>query len=205
MLQAAEQLFARHGYAGTSLRAVMADAGVDTGAIHYHFKNKLGLLKALFEERVSRVNEQREALLSGLEQRAQAPAIEEVLQAFIAPALHTAYSPSEAAFNRVTALCSVDPLQEVREVVFQAYDPVAQRFARLLRQAAPHLSDTAFQWRLECMYGAMMYIRSDNGRVSSLLNDAHRKEPVEQVIAQLVAFTAAGFKAGADETAPRRQ
>ena len=51
VLQAAEQLFARHGYAGTSLRAVMALADVDTGAIHYHFRNKLGLLKALFEQR----------------------------------------------------------------------------------------------------------------------------------------------------------
>src|SRR5256885_1293278 len=59
LLQAAEQLFARHGYAGTSLRAVMALAEVDTGAIHYHFRNKLGLLKALFEQRVMAVNGQR--------------------------------------------------------------------------------------------------------------------------------------------------
>nr|WP_261794386.1 TetR/AcrR family transcriptional regulator [Comamonas testosteroni] len=195
MLRAAELLFAQHGYAGTSLRAVMAAAQVDTGAIHYHFKNKLGLLKALFEERVQPVNAQREVLLQQLEQRNenQAPNVEEVLHAFIAPALRTAYNPEEASFNRVTALCSVDPLKEVREVVFKAYDSTALRFALLLRRATPHLSETDFQWRLECMYGAMMYIRSDNGRVSHMLNNRHRGDPVEKVIAQLIAFTAAGF------------
>ena len=195
MLYAAEKLFAQHGYAGTSLRAVMAEADVDTGAIHYHFKNKLGLLKALFEERVQLVNAQREALLAQLEQRHanEPPSIEEVLRAFIAPALRTAYGSDESSFNRVAALCSVDPLKEVREVVFKAYDKTALRFALLLRRVTPHLSETEFQWRLECMYGAMMYIRSDNGRVSHMLNDKHRSDPVEKVIEQLIAFTAAGF------------
>ncbi|BDR07227.1 TetR family transcriptional regulator [Comamonas thiooxydans] len=195
MLYAAEKLFAQHGYAGTSLRAVMAEADVDTGAIHYHFKNKLGLLKALFEERVQLVNAQREALLAQLEQRHanEPPSIEEVLRAFIAPALHAAYGSEESSFNRVAALCSVDPLKEVREVVFKAYDKIALRFALLLRRVTPHLSETEFQWRLECMYGAMMYIRSDNGRVSHMLNDKHRSDPVEKVIEQLIAFTAAGF------------
>lgn len=195
MLCAAEKLFAQLGYAGTSLRAVMAEADVDTGAIHYHFKNKLGLLKALFEERVQLVNAQREALLAQLEQRHanEPPSIEEVLRAFIAPALRTAYGSDESSFNRVAALCSVDPLKEVREVVFKAYDKTALRFALLLRRVTPHLSETEFQWRLECMYGAMMYIRSDNGRVSHMLNDRHRSDPVEKVIEQLIAFTAAGF------------
>lgn len=153
MLCAAEKLFAQHGYAGTSLRAVMAEADVDTGAIHYHFKNKLGLLKALFEERVQLVNAQREALLAQLEQRHanEPPSIEEVLRAFIAPALRTAYGSDESSFNRVAALCSVDPLKEVREVVFKAYDKTALRFALLLRRVTPHLSETEFQWRLECM------------------------------------------------------
>ena len=79
-------------------------------------------------------------------------------------------------------------------MVFNAYDAIALRFATLLRKAVPQLSETEFQWRLECMYGAMMYIRSDNGRVSHMLNACHRKDPVEKVIAELVSFTAAGFK-----------
>lgn len=194
LLQAAEQLFARHGYAGTSLRAVMARADVDTGAIHYHFRNKLGLLKALFEQRVTPVNAQRHALLQALEQSPQPVPVADVLRAFIAPALRAAYSEAEADFNRVTALCSVDPEQEVREVVFAAYDETARRFAALLRQALPQLSQHDFQWRLECMYGAMMYIRSDNGRVSRMLGGDHRADAVEHVIDELVAFTAAGFQ-----------
>ncbi len=195
VLQAAEQLFASHGYAGTSLRAIMAQAQVDTGAIHYHFRNKLGLLRALFEQRVAPINDEREAQFDGIDDPAEPPELEAVLRAFIAPALRAAYSPEQAPFNRITALCSVDPEPQVRAVVFEAYDAAARRFARLLRAATPWLGDTDFQWRLECMYGSMMYIRSDNGRVSHLLDARHRRDQVEHVIDELVAFTAAGFRA----------
>lgn len=197
ILKAAEGLFAKHGYAGTSLRAVMAEAGVDNGAIHYHFKNKLGLLQALFETRVRPVNEKRELQLAELEQRQCAPplTVYEVLYAFISPALTQAYSSEESAFNRVTALCSVDPQPEVRQVVFEAYNAIAQRFAALLRTTVPHLSDQQFQWKLECMYGAMMYIRSDNGRVSAMLSASHREQSVDEVTQNLVEFVTAGFLA----------
>lgn len=199
ILKAAEELFAMHGYAGTSLRSVMAAAGVDNGAIYYHFKTKLGLLQALFEARVSPVNEKREQMLSELEalSKGKALSIKEVLYAFIAPALLQASVPEAAAFNRVTALCSVDPDPDVRQVVFDAYNEVGRRFAKLLRNAAPPMSDQSFHWCLECMYGAMMYIRSDNGRVSNMLDASHRQQPPETVIQQLVDFVSAGFFAHA--------
>lgn len=199
ILKAAEELFATHGYSGTSLRSVMAAAGVDNGAIYYHFKTKLGLLKGLFEARVSPVNEKRQLLLGNLEaqSKTQALSIKEVLYAFIAPALLQASVPEAAAFNRVTALCSVDPDPEVRQVVFDAYNDVGRRFAKLLRSTAPQMSDESFHWCLECMYGAMMYIRSDNGRVSNMLNASHRQQPPETVTQQLVDFVAAGFFAHA--------
>jgi AcrR family transcriptional regulator len=40
ILDAAERLFAERGFAGTSLRSVTKQAGVNLAAIHYHFGAK---------------------------------------------------------------------------------------------------------------------------------------------------------------------
>lgn len=197
ILLAAEHLFARHGYGATSLRAIMSDAEVNTGSVHYHFRTKLSLLEALFGMRVSGMNAERYALLAKCEPEdpQEAPELDAVLTAFFAPALRFARSAAGADFNRLSALCSVDPDPHVRTIVFAAYDEVAKIFVTLLRRATPWLGDTDFHWRLECMFGSMMYLRADNGRVGVLLGKSEVRRPVDVVLDQLVTFTAAGFRA----------
>lgn len=50
ILRAAEALFLEHGYDKVSLEEIAAAAGVTRGAVHWHFKNKQGLLLALRDE-----------------------------------------------------------------------------------------------------------------------------------------------------------
>ena len=40
ILDTAERLFAQQGYAATSLRGIIAEAGVNLAAVHYHFHSK---------------------------------------------------------------------------------------------------------------------------------------------------------------------
>ena len=49
ILHAAKTSFARKGFKGTSVRDICLKAEVASSAIHYHFKNKEGLLQHLFE------------------------------------------------------------------------------------------------------------------------------------------------------------
>lgn len=49
ILNAAKVSFARKGFKGTSIRDICLEANVASSAIHYHFKNKEGLLQYLFE------------------------------------------------------------------------------------------------------------------------------------------------------------
>ncbi len=49
ILNAAKTSFARKGFNGTSVRDICLEADVASSAIHYHFKNKEGLLQHLFE------------------------------------------------------------------------------------------------------------------------------------------------------------
>ena len=50
LLQAARDLFARHGYEAVSMRVLAAEAGATPAMIHYYFGDKHGLYRALLEE-----------------------------------------------------------------------------------------------------------------------------------------------------------
>lgn len=52
MLRAARDLFARHGFAGVSMRMVAAQAGATKPALYYHFRDK----ESLFEECLTEFN-----------------------------------------------------------------------------------------------------------------------------------------------------
>lgn len=49
LLNAAEALFSKRGYAGTSVEAIAERAGFTTGAVYDHFGSKQGILVALIE------------------------------------------------------------------------------------------------------------------------------------------------------------
>ena len=52
ILDVAERMFAESGVHGVSLRAIIAEAGVNLAAVHYHFGSKDALVEAVFERRV---------------------------------------------------------------------------------------------------------------------------------------------------------
>jgi AcrR family transcriptional regulator len=50
LLSAARELFAEHGYAGASSKAIVAAAGVSRGALQHHFVDKQSLFAAVYEQ-----------------------------------------------------------------------------------------------------------------------------------------------------------
>src|SRR3954449_11741459 len=49
LVEVAEGLFTEHGYANTSLDAIVAGAQVTKGALYHHFSGKQALFEAVFE------------------------------------------------------------------------------------------------------------------------------------------------------------
>jgi AcrR family transcriptional regulator len=65
IISTAERLFADHGIEAVSLRQIAAEAGQrNTGAVRYHFGDRDGLVRAIFESRLPRINESRRRLLA---------------------------------------------------------------------------------------------------------------------------------------------
>jgi AcrR family transcriptional regulator len=67
LVDAAEDLFAEHGYAATSLDAIVAAARVTKGALYHHYSGKQALFEAVFDKVESAGAESIQASLQGHE------------------------------------------------------------------------------------------------------------------------------------------
>src|ERR1700675_4146146 len=84
ILNAAEKLFALNGFDATSLRDITAQAQVNLAAVNYHFQSKDSLGDAVIARRVEPVNRRRLEMLDGA---GPEPSVEQILTAFLTPAL----------------------------------------------------------------------------------------------------------------------
>src|SRR5260370_2202351 len=87
ILDTAERLIGECGYAATSLRQIIAEAGVNLAAVHYHFGSKEELLDALVARKATPLNEARMTQLERVEAEAGrgAPGGEKALESFFVP------------------------------------------------------------------------------------------------------------------------
>lgn len=66
-MTAAEQLIGERGFVGVSLREIsLASGTANHSAVHYYFKNKDGLIRAVINNRAESIDEQRKHLLGRL-------------------------------------------------------------------------------------------------------------------------------------------
>jgi AcrR family transcriptional regulator len=191
LLDAAEVLFIERGYANVPLRDIVSAAGANLGAIPYHFGTKQNLFKAVLERRVGPIQAARRERMQALLLSGRTLEVEQIIRAQIEPAFRA--SSESVAYRRLTGYAVVDHHPEVRKIVSAVLDAQEPLMPKLLRQACPHLSDDEFFWRLYCVYGAMVYIQVDNGRMQRILRRDVDTTDLMPVIEHVVDFLTRGF------------
>ena len=146
LLRAAEQIFGRHGYAGTTLRAVTAEAEVNLASANYHFGSKELLVEAVFENLVQRVCEQRELALEKL-QPGESLMLEEIVRSFVDPYLGDGNEKQGALLARFLMRNRLYPTDGTRRVVSEYLDPMAKKYIAAFAQVCPNLSRQQLVWR----------------------------------------------------------
>lgn len=198
ILDAAEVLFAEHGYDGTSLRAITGAAGVNVAAVHYHFGGKLALFVALFERRVGPINAERLERLDRLEERGAAapPALAELLEAFLGPAVRLSRRPDLGAhrFVRIVGRVHAAPGEHV-DAIKDVFSEVQRRFFPAFARAAPHLTEADLYWRLHLVFGAMCSVLADPLRLERWSEGRCRSTDPDEALAQLVTVATAALQA----------
>lgn len=196
ILTVAERLFAEHGMAGVGLRAISAEAKVNLASIAYHFGSKDGLLEALFAERAAPIAEERLRLLALCSEGGKAPALEDILDAFLRPALVLGVQPrfGGPAFVKLRARLATEPETLSRKILSKAFDLSSREFLDALARALPDVPRAEIEWRFHFMLGAMFYTMANTGRIQSLTKGRVDPGNVKRALHHMIPFLAAGFR-----------
>jgi AcrR family transcriptional regulator len=193
ILHAAEDLFAQHGFAGTSLRQVTSRADVNIAAVNYHFGSKENLVHEVFKHRMDEMSEKRLASLAAAVEKDPAD-MEAILLAFIQPALALTLDRHGASFVRVLARAYAEKNDGLRNFLSENYGQVLREFAKAIARCLPDLSKEELYWRMDFVAGALTYAMADFGLIKRQ-SGVSEKNHCEKAAQHLIKFAQAGLKA----------
>lgn len=196
ILDAAEDLFSRHGFYGVTVRQVAAEAGVDTALIHYYFGAKRGLFDAVFARRAEILNQARlDAMAAYQAAHPHDMTAEGVIEAFIGPLIERSMTedPGWRNYFRLVALVNNTPAWG-GETMHRFFDPVVRKLIDTLKAALPEAEIRDLYWCYQFLTGAMMLALSETGRIDQLSDGLCRSSDLEAVRARLYAYCAAGLQ-----------
>ncbi len=190
LLDAALELFATNGIGATSLREIrLAAKQGNAGALHYHFGDKDGVLRALLQRELPLLVDRREALLA--ETRA-APDLHGVAAVFVRPFAELATGTEHerwvvqflSQLNDDVSLSNEDMRDLIGETgTREAYD--------LLRRLVPDMPAELLNERVHVGLNSYLHaaaIRAKGQRRTRYLDDdAFRRNLVDMFLAALVA------------------
>lgn len=206
LLKAAERLFAEHGFDGVSVREIATAAEVNSASVAYYFRSKEGLLSEVYRRHCEPMNEERFRLLATACERQSPPALAEVIEAFIRPALKvTADEKGDAAFTRLRAVLSAERSELLDQLVAENFDLSTSRFIDALALCLPHLSREDLYWRFHFLLGTIYYTAAGPHRIRSLSQGRCDPSDPAAVMRELVPFLIAGLSAPSSGTATTTQ
>lgn len=194
ILDAAERLFAEHGFAGTSHRQITAAAGVNLAAVNYHFGSKEKLFLAAVLRRLEPVNRRRLEMLAEVEAKSDPPRLEEVARAFVAPVVEARGEEGEEnVLGRLMARAVGEPGGWAERILPIAFGSVAERFLGALQRALPGARREDLTWGVVFSAGVL----SQYMLMGGILRRAAGAQaaPPAPVVERMVDYLAAGLRA----------
>jgi AcrR family transcriptional regulator len=215
LLDAAEKLFAERGFEGASVREINAEADVNSGAIHYYFKAKEDLFRAVIRRRAEVLSNDRLTRLArcGIGED-RAPMLEQIIKAYITPYTNPALGGPEERlrFARLRARLMAEQTDADPSPLGTEHEHTGQKFVQALRDALPGLPLREVRVRYLIMWSALNTLSAGLGHVAL---GQERGEPrkhalteFEEMVPDLVTLFAALFQrpvAAEPDRAPSRR
>jgi AcrR family transcriptional regulator len=189
ILDTAEQLFADQGFHATTLRQITREAGVNLAAVNYHHGSKDALILAVFQRRLDELNSERLARLNAALASGDPPRLEDVLEAFIHPALRMGSDSSGdgGRFMRLLMRAWAENATQLHRVIRRQYSHVMRTFADAVSRSLGTAPENLRQ-QLDFLIGALTYTMAETGN-----------DDVEAKARALIRFGCAGLR---DSIAP---
>ncbi|WP_374514027.1 TetR/AcrR family transcriptional regulator [Brevundimonas sp.] len=206
ILDAAEDLFSKHGFYGVTIREVAREAGVDTALVHYYFGAKRALFDAVFLRRAEVWNSDR---VNAINRYAEAAGENMTLEGLLAAFLHSPFEwalkggPGWKHYAALVAQTNANPMFG-GEIMTRYFDPTARRLIELIRRIMPEAREQDLYWGYHNLSGALTLTLGETGRLDRLSGGLCRSGDLETAGEYMVRFAAAGFRAVCGPGAPER-
>ena len=191
--EAAERLFAERGYGAVSLREIARDASVVPSSLVYHFGDKLGLLKAIYELHTRPINARRLELLGEARLIGEPSArLRAILRAYLIPAFTSSAEGAAgggARFTRMRAVLSAEGDPEARRIIAESFDATTRAFLDAIGECLPGASRADIVWRSHFLLGSLYYTLINPERIDRLSDGATSGADHAEAIRHLVDAT----------------
>jgi len=197
LMDAAEKLFARRGFHGTSLRDITGEIGVDVALVNYHFGSKKQLFAAVLERRGAVLNEERLQRLAEVRRSAapHAPSTEQVVGAFLDPILERLAHAGPGWHSYFALIAYVNNSPEWgRKLMGKTFDSTVREFIRAVMQSLPEAAPEDIYWGYNFLTGALTLSLAETGRLDALSDGLCRSTDVAALKARLGPYVAAGLR-----------
>lgn len=196
ILDAAEELFAKHGIYGVTMREIAELANVDTALLHYYFESKRGVFDSVFARRADVLNSERMREMDRYEAENTGPyEIESIIAVFLRPLFSLNRQGGQGWRNFCAFVGNLTSAPELAEIFAEKFDPVLKRFIALLRKAMPDADECDLYWSYHMFAGSLLTVNLANGAVEHVSGGLCRAEDFDEIEPRLVRYSAEGFRA----------
>lgn len=194
IISVAERLFAERGFAGTTLRNIVSEAGVNLAAVHYHFGSKEDLFRSVVARFARPIVKQELALLEKLQAGHEVPSVEAILTALIKPCLEILTQDKNTLLVRAQFMgrCRTEP-EPIQSIAAGEFAMTVEAFLDALQRTLPDQSRSQLQWKLDLVIAALIRVQTEAGQKAALLQSTD-PEDIQNTTEQMVKFLSPGMR-----------
>lgn len=196
LLDAAEALFAEHGFNGAPMRDITTQAGTRLADINDHFGSKEGLFQEVVARRARQINADRLARLAEMAGvRGRAAEIRAIVEAFAAPLL--ARSAESQGWRNYLRLLSqlTNSRSLVLVLIAEHFNPIGEVFIERIVRVLPQLNRRQSLNAYQLMVASSMALFADNGRIDIMSGGEERSADFASHYDDMVGFVVGGILA----------
>lgn len=195
LLEIAEEIFAKRGFAEAGIREITSQAGCNVAAVNYHFGDKKKLYLAVIKERwLPRTRKVKEEFLKNLKSTHQG--LEGVIGALIKAFFENPFSERERwRHRRLLAQELAQPTEAFDLMLAEGLEPLLEAIGEALKVHLPAgLSERKIRLAVFSLIGQIFYFNFAWPIVRDFLREPSSENLKDEIIEHIKAFSLMGLK-----------
>jgi len=197
LLQAAGEMFSRHGFRATTVRSISRRANANVAAVNYHFGDKEALYSAVLKHTLNWADEK---FSRNFDLRAGAA---EALRAFIRSFLLQILDEGRPAWHgKLMALEIVSPTAALDQVIEDVLGPLHKCLAGIVRELLGEADSETVRFCTLSIIGQCVYYHNAKKVITRLYDQTYSLEEIDRLSDHIAQFSLGALRGLAESGCP---